>query len=113
MTMELLLEQRGLLADLTEKPDIYVVIGGAAERPAALGLVQELRAAGWRVEYALREMAFGKQFKAAAECGARLAAIVGGDELARGVVKLRRMDDRTETEVAREQAVGEVKLRLA
>jgi histidyl-tRNA synthetase len=50
------------------------------------------------VEYPLKELAFGKQFKAAAESGARLALIYGGDELARGVVKMRDMGTRTERE---------------
>ena len=48
------------------------------------------------MEYPLRDLAFGKQFKAAAESGARLALIYGGDELAKGVVKVRDMTDRSE-----------------
>ena len=51
------------------------------------------------MEYPLKELAFGKQFKAAAESGARIALIYGGDELAKGVVKLRDMRDRSEVEV--------------
>src|SRR5690606_294748 len=37
MTMELLLEQRGLMPAIAQSPDVYAVIGGAAERRAALG----------------------------------------------------------------------------
>ncbi len=99
MTMELLLEQRGLLPDLSEKPDVYVVIGGAAERTAAFAGINALRAAGLRVDYPLRDLGFGKQFKAATESGASLALIYGSDEVARGVVKLRDLTSRTETEV--------------
>ena len=60
--------------------------------------VAALRAAGCRVEYPFKDLAFGKQFKVAAESGAKLALIYGGDELAKGVVKIRNLTDRTERE---------------
>lgn len=103
MTFGLLLEQRGLMPDVSQGTDIYVVIGGAAERKAAFGGIGELRAAGFRVEYPLKDLAFGKQFKAAAESGAKLALIYGGDELARGIVKIRDLGDRSEHEVPLDQ----------
>jgi histidyl-tRNA synthetase len=105
VTTGLLLEQRGLTPQFITAPDVYAVIGGAKERPAAFGDIQALRAAGWRVDYPFKELAFGKQFKAAAECGAKLALIYGGDELAKGVVKVRDMTDRSEREVPREQVL--------
>ena len=89
MTFALLLEERGLSPAVASAPDVYCVIGGEAERRAAFADIQRLRCGGYRVEYPLRDLAFGKQFKAAAESGARLALIYGGDELARGVVKMR------------------------
>jgi histidyl-tRNA synthetase len=113
MTFSLLLEQRGLLPPLVSAPDVYCVIGGAAERLAAFREIQALRAAGFRVEYPLREVAFGKQFKAAAESGARLALILGGDELARGVVKVRDLGQRNEVEVPRDAVVAHVRDFLA
>lgn len=103
MTFGLLLEQRGLMPDVSQGTDIYVVIGGEAERKAAFGGIGALRAAGFRVEYPLKELAFGKQFKAAAESGAKLAIVYGGDELARGVVKIRDLGDRSEHEVPLDQ----------
>ena len=113
MTFSLLLEQRGLLPPLVTAPDVYCVIGGAPERLAAFREIQALRAAGFRVEYPLRELAFGKQFKAAAESGARLALIFGGDELARGVVKVRDLGQRSEVEVPREAVLAHVRDFLA
>jgi histidyl-tRNA synthetase len=99
VTTGLLLEQRGLAPAHVNAPEVYAVIGGAAERPSAFADIQSLRAAGIRVDYPFKELAFGKQFKAAAESGARLALIYGGDELAKGVVKIRDMKDRSEREV--------------
>jgi histidyl-tRNA synthetase len=98
MTFALLLEERGLSPAVAAAPDVYCVIGGEAERRAAFADIHRLRSGGYRVEYPLKELAFGKQFKAAAESGARLALIYGGDELARGVVKMRDMGTRTERE---------------
>lgn len=109
MTFALLLEQRGLMPAFVQAPDVYCVIGGPQERLAAFGEINALRAAGFRVDYPLKELAFGKQFKAAAESGAKLALIYGGDELAKGVVKIRDLTLRTETEVPRAQAVAAVR----
>lgn len=109
VTTGLLLEQRGLTPAFVNSPDLYAVIGGEAERAAAFADICALRTAGWRVEYPLKDVAFGKQFKAAAEAGARLALIYGGDELAKGVVKIRDMSDRSEREVPREHVVEAVR----
>ena len=90
-------------------PDVYAVIGGEKERLAAFADIRALRAAGWRVEYPLKDVAFGKQFKAAAESGAKLALIYGGDELAKGVVKIRDLTDRSEREVPRDRVAEAVR----
>jgi histidyl-tRNA synthetase len=113
VTTGLLLEQRGLAPARANSPAVYVVIGGEAERKAAFRDIQGLRAAGLRVDYPFRDLAFGKQFKAAAESGARLALIYGGDELAKGVVKIRDMADRSEREVPRTDVLAAVQERLA
>jgi len=109
VTTGILLEQRGLAPTFVNAPDVYAVIGGPQERSAAFADIRALRAAGWRVEYPLKEVAFGKQFKAAAESGAKLALIYGGDELAKGVVKIRDLTDRSEREVPRERVVESVR----
>jgi histidyl-tRNA synthetase len=99
MTFALLLEQRGLMPTLVQVPDVYCVIGGEAERIAAFGAIQKIRASGYRVDYPMKDIAFGKQLKAASDSGAKLALIFGADELAKGVVKIRNLGDRTESEV--------------
>jgi|UniRef100_UPI004048F3F7 histidyl-tRNA synthetase len=99
MTFGLLLEQRGLMPALVQTIDVYCVIGGEQERGPAFAAIQGLRAAGFGVEYPLKDVAFGKQFKAASEAGARLALIYGSEEIAKGVVKIRDMTDRSEREV--------------
>jgi len=109
VTTGILLEQRGIAPTFVNAPDVYAVIGGEAERAAAFADIRALRAAGWRVEYPLKDVAFGKQFKAAAESGAKLALIYGGDELAKGVVKIRDLTDRSEREVPRDRVADAVR----
>lgn len=109
VTTGLLLEQHGKLTAGVPPPDICVVFGGEAEKRIAFADIQALRAAGWRVEYPFRDAAFGKQFKAAAESGARLALIYGADEMAKGVVKIRNLIDRTERDVPRGQLAAAVR----
>jgi histidyl-tRNA synthetase len=109
MTFALLLEQRGLTPSFIQAPDVYAVIGGEKERLAAFADVHALRAAGFRVEYPMKDLAFGKQFKAAAESGAKLALIYGSDELTKGVVKFRNMTDRSEVEVPKAQVAEAVR----
>ena len=113
VTTGLLLEQRGLAPAYVTAPDVYVVIGGEPERKAAFADIQALRAAGFKVEYPFKELAFGKQFKAASESGAKRALIYGGDELAKGVVKIRNLTDRTEHDVPRAEVVAAVRDSLA
>ncbi len=109
VTTGLLLEQRGVSPTFVNAPDIYAVIGGEAERAAAFADICALRAAGWRVEYPLKDVAFGKQFKLASEAGAKLALIYGGEELAKGVVKIRDLNDRSEREVPRADVLATVR----
>jgi histidyl-tRNA synthetase len=109
MTFALLLEQRGLMPTLVQVPDVYCVLGGAAERHAAFRDIHALRAAGYRVDYPMKDIAFGKQFKTAAESGAKIALLYGGDEIAKGVVKLRDLSDRSEREVPRADVVAAVR----
>lgn len=109
VTLGLLLEARGLMPAMVQASDVYTVIGGEAERRAAFADLQALRAAGFRVDYPLKEVAFGKQFKLAADSGAKLALIYGADELAKGVVKIRDLASRSEMDVPRDQVVATVR----
>ena len=109
VTLGLLLEARGLMPTFVQATDVYCVIGGETERRVAFADIQALRAAGFRVEYPLREVAFGKQFKLAADAGAKLTLIYGADELATGVLKLRDMSTRSEFEVPRADVIATVR----
>lgn len=95
-----LLTEKKLAPALISKPDIYCVIGlGEGERTAALATIASLRAAGHIVEYPLKSIGFGKQFKNAGNSGARYALVFGESEVAQGKVKVRDMGAGTEEEV--------------
>jgi len=91
------------MPSFVQSVDVFCVIGGENERQVAFADIQALRAAGFRVEYPLKEVGFGKQFKLAADAGARLTLIYGADEITKNVVKLRDMSTRSEFEVPRTQ----------
>ena len=57
--------------------DIFVVIAQEERRPDSLAIVQELREAGWRVDFSLTPTKVGKQFQVAEQLGARVAVLVG------------------------------------
>jgi histidyl-tRNA synthetase len=109
VTAALLLEQRGLMPKIVSAPDLYCVIDGEAGRMAAFPDIHALRASGLRVDYPMKPGAFGKQLKAAADSGAKLALIYGGDEIAKGVVKIRDLNERTEREVGSGEVVTAVR----
>lgn len=109
MTFGLLLEQRGLTPKILSAPDVYCVIDGDAGRNAAFPDIHALRSTGLRVDYPMKPGAFGKQLKAAADSGAKLALIYGGDEIAKGVVKVRDLNGRTEREVGRAEVAAAVR----
>ncbi|HYJ41541.1 MAG TPA: histidine--tRNA ligase [Steroidobacteraceae bacterium] len=72
-------------------PDVFVMAQGDAAQRAALGLAESLRDAlpGRGVVVHCGSAKFKTQFRRADESGARLALIVGDDELARGVIALK------------------------
>ena len=57
--------------------DAYVIVASEAKRADALGIVQQLRGTGLRVDFALTPAKVGKQFQSAEQRGARCAVIVG------------------------------------
>jgi histidyl-tRNA synthetase len=62
-----LLQARGLLPPFDSGTDVFVLIEREDLRPQSLRLVQELRAAGYAVEYPLTPLKPDKQFKRAQE----------------------------------------------
>ncbi len=73
--------------------DVYLAWFGAAAHAAAIGLAKRLREAGFIVELPAVELKFGKSLGLADRLKARHAVIAGDDELAAGVVTVKRLSD--------------------
>jgi histidyl-tRNA synthetase len=70
-------------------PDLYVISRGEAAEAQALVLTRLARQAGLAAERDASGSAFGKQFKRADRSGAPWAAVIGDDEAAAGMAKLK------------------------
>jgi histidyl-tRNA synthetase len=90
--------------------DVFVVDTAGGE--AARSLTDALRDAGLRVDRAFDDRSMKAQFKLADRSGARLALVVGPDELERNVVKVQDLDSSEHETVARPDVVDVVRKRL-
>lgn len=113
VTVANLLEDRGLVPAYADGPDFFVAVLGADARAAALADIAQLRAAGMRIEYNLRDGKFPKLMQAAESAGAKFALIYGGDEVAQGVAKVRDLTARAEATVPRTDLVPALRAVLA
>jgi histidyl-tRNA synthetase len=84
-------------------PDVYLAWFGAPAHAAAIGLARRLRNAGFVVELPAVEMKFGKSLGLADRLKTRHAVIVGDDELAAGVVTVKRLSDGTQQKLGEQE----------
>jgi histidyl-tRNA synthetase len=99
------LEKEGVPQPAAEPLAVFVVaIGEAAGEGRAL--VRELRAAGVSADAALEDRPLKAQLKMADRAAARYAAILGEQELADGVVTMRRMSDGEQETVKRAEVAS-------
>jgi histidyl-tRNA synthetase len=87
-----------------ERPVAIIPVGADGETEA-LVMTQQLRRAGVKADLAFRGNV-GKRMKQANKVNARIAVLVGGDELARGAVAVRDLDTGEQVEVARDRIVA-------
>ena len=81
-------------------PDVYVVSFSDEARAAAFSVAQELRGAGLAAELDLAGRSPKGQLKQAGRSGAKLAVLLGLDELGAGLVRLRTMAGGGEEDLA-------------
>jgi len=96
--------------ELAGSPGVAVFVVDTTGGTAALELTVALRAAGVSADRAWDGRSFKAQFKAADRSGARVALVVGDDELARGVVAVKPLrGGGPQTEVARSAVIEHVR----
>ena len=105
VTVRDLLESKNLLPKYSDGPNFYVMILGDDARVAALEDIAALRRSGFRVDYNLRDGKFPKLIQSAETLGAQYALVYGGEEVAKGVTKVRSLTDRTEACIPRSDII--------
>ena len=102
----LAMEAEGVPIPAERMPTCFVVAIGDAARSAAARLVRELRDAGVAAMTALEERPMKAQFRMADRAGATFVAIIGEQELEKGQVTIRRLEDGVQKEVALDDVVN-------
>ena len=91
------------------RPLAFVAYASGEARAKALQVLSQLRSEGVRTEFPLVDKSLGKQLEEASGLGARWTIILGQKELARGVVTLRDMRDRSEKQLTFEDALAQIR----
>ncbi len=95
----LLLENTGVTIDNPNKVKVYFAPMGEEEGVKAFELVTNLRAQGIICDFDHMGRGIKAQFKYADKIGAEYVAVIGSNELAEGVVKVKKMADGSENAV--------------
>jgi histidyl-tRNA synthetase len=85
---------------------VLVTVFSPETKPASLAAVTALRAAGLRTELYMQDKALGKQVNYADKKQIPLIAVIGPDEMAAGLVKLKRLTDGLEVSIPASEAPG-------
>ncbi len=93
-----LLEDEGLWPDLKPEVQDIVYAFGPEQKPAAITVASRLRRAGRRVELCLGKSKLKRVLGDAGKAGTERVYLIGEDERARGVVKIRDLAKKAETE---------------
>lgn len=95
----LALEQQHLLPETSSSCQVYVIPVGEEGMRKAFEVVQALRKEGIVAEIDLLNRSVKANMKNAARLGVKMAVLLGGSELERGVAQIRLMADSQQTEV--------------
>ena len=105
------LDALGLALPLTdERPLVFLITLGddAVVRPVAVRLLNAMRTAGIAADISYRSRKFPQQIKQADELGARYALILGDEEIAKGVAKLRSQATKEQRDIPLTELIAEL-----
>ena len=92
-------QAEGVISEDQFTSDLFIIPLGEEQKSVALTLATTLRNGGIRTEIAFGDRALKGAMKAADKSGSRFVVIIGDDEVASGVVELKRMSDGSLTSV--------------
>ena len=104
----IVLEAAGLLPE-NPRPDAFVIPAVPEAEGAALALARDLRGAGLAVLTDPSARSLKSQLGQASKARARLALLLGPDEIEKGVVQVRLLDASERLDVPRDEAVARVR----
>jgi histidyl-tRNA synthetase len=104
----LVMEERAMFPPLGVGPQLLLCRFADVPAAAAIKIATELRTAGVRVELFADTPSLGKQIQYANTIGAPFVAILGGDELAKGVVTLKNLASGEQKTLSVAEAAGVV-----
>ena len=93
--------------------DVYAASLGEEGRLPAFRLCMDLRKLGVKADCDHMERSLKAQFRYADKIGARLIAILGGDELQRGAIRIKNMSSGEEAEYPLDSAAETIRGMLA
>jgi len=113
-TERILLElgNQGITPEAPNVSDVFVASLGEEGRLPAFELGMSLRREGFSADFDHMERSLKAQFRYADKQGVRVMVIVGGEELSRGMVKIKNMASGEEIEAPLEQAASGIKQQL-
>jgi histidyl-tRNA synthetase len=107
-----LLKEKGVVPSDDSSIDVFLAFITQDDLTQVLALAHQLRDKGLRVEYALSPQAIGKQLKLADARHARLAAVIGPDERARGELIVKDLRSGTQEAVPYSTAADTIRARM-
>ena len=99
-------DMRGIAPEPPALLDVFVVTLGDDARSEGVKLVDALREKGVKADLDHAARSMKAQFKFANKIGAKKVVVIAGDELEKGVVKLRDMENSAEAEVPRDEIIN-------
>ncbi len=104
-----LLQEKNLVPQWVQAPDVYLVYGSENELSAIQRVARMLRRLRLSVDYALKPVSFKKQFGNATGSGASLAVILGEEENRNQQFTLRDLKGREEVKIAADRLLEVVR----
>lgn len=101
------------LCQPVKRQDVYLVQTSATALEFGSTLAMELRDAGFSVTANVGDASFKSQLKKANRCNARLALIIGDDELQTSTISVKKLDDGEQFSVSRDNLLAEASKYLA
>lgn len=108
----MLMEANGVEIPKPSDCDVFIATMGEAAKLYGQKLLFELRRNGIKCQIDDLQRNFKGQFKYADRLGAKLAVVIGDNELETGVVTLKDMENGTQHEVKFEELLGELKNKI-